>query len=153
MTACDHAQRLAEQLIRHACRDLPDDIREDRYDEWAAELPAILYDPNICSQTRRIFSALLYAADHSRGVLRYPKGDPPIKQNLWTALGLSVVSIAAWAAGAFLSWGVAFEVAGWMHLGLLAEIVTAALVLSGSALGLNVARRLWTRRRSRIGVQ
>ena len=37
--------RLGEYLVRRACRQLPQDVREERYQEWAAELPAILHDP------------------------------------------------------------------------------------------------------------
>jgi hypothetical protein len=39
--------RLGESLVRRACRRLPRTVREDRYREWAAELPAILHDPEI----------------------------------------------------------------------------------------------------------
>ena len=41
------AQRIAEHLIRRACRYLPGEIRDERSREWAAELPAILHDPGI----------------------------------------------------------------------------------------------------------
>jgi apolipoprotein N-acyltransferase len=66
-------QRLAEHLIRRACRRLPDGIREERYREWAGELPAILTDPDVRWQARRTVRALLFAADHARTVRRYPK--------------------------------------------------------------------------------
>ena len=33
--------RIGEYLVRRACRPLPPDVREERYREWAAELPAI----------------------------------------------------------------------------------------------------------------
>jgi len=39
--------RLGESLVRRACRHLPGPTRDDRYREWAAELPAILHDPEI----------------------------------------------------------------------------------------------------------
>jgi hypothetical protein len=39
--------RTGEYLVRRACRRLPPDIRDDRYREWTAELPAILHDPQI----------------------------------------------------------------------------------------------------------
>ena len=41
------AQRIAEHLIRRACRRLPGDTRDERYREWAAELPAILHDHDV----------------------------------------------------------------------------------------------------------
>jgi hypothetical protein len=73
MTSRHHAQRLAEHLIRRACRHLPDDTRDDRYREWAAELPAILRDPDIRFRLNRSARALLYAADHHRGTRRLPR--------------------------------------------------------------------------------
>jgi hypothetical protein len=57
------AERLARHLIRLACLRLSGETREDRYREWAAELHAILADPETSSRTRRNARALLYAAD------------------------------------------------------------------------------------------
>ena len=59
--------RLAEGLISRACRSLPDEIRDDRYREWTAELPHILADPGIRFAPRRALRTLLFAADQSRG--------------------------------------------------------------------------------------
>jgi hypothetical protein len=73
VTGCDHAQRLAEYLIRRACHHLPEDIRDERYQEWTAELPAILYSPDTRYQAIRVARALCYAADHTRGARRYPR--------------------------------------------------------------------------------
>jgi hypothetical protein len=39
--------RPGEYLVRRACQRLPQDIREERYREWTAELPVILRDPQI----------------------------------------------------------------------------------------------------------
>lgn len=58
--------RIGEYLIGRACRRLPADIREDRYREWAAELPAILHDPQIRFASRRAAIMLGYAADTFR---------------------------------------------------------------------------------------
>jgi hypothetical protein len=58
--------RIGEYLIGRACRRLPEDIREDRYREWAAELPAILHDPQIRFASRRAAIMLGYAADTFR---------------------------------------------------------------------------------------
>jgi hypothetical protein len=55
---------LAECLIRLACRSLPADIRDDRYREWTAELPAILGDPDIRPRIRRDLAAVRFAAGH-----------------------------------------------------------------------------------------
>ena len=54
-------QRLAERRIRRACRRLPEDMREDCYREWAAELPAILGDPGGGRGFLRAARALSYS--------------------------------------------------------------------------------------------
>jgi DivIVA domain-containing protein len=48
--------RLGEYLVRRASRHLPAEIRDGRYREWAAELPAILHDPEIKLAARRAVS-------------------------------------------------------------------------------------------------
>jgi hypothetical protein len=57
-------QRLAECLILLASLKFPPGIRQDRYREWTAELPAILNDPDIRPKTRRDLAALRFAAGH-----------------------------------------------------------------------------------------
>jgi hypothetical protein len=64
--------RLGEYLVGRACQRLPKDIREERYREWAAELPAILHDPQIRPAPRRAVRMLAYAADTLRGAIRTP---------------------------------------------------------------------------------
>ncbi len=59
--------RLGEYLVGRACQRLPQDIRDERYREWAAELPAILHDPQIRLAPRRAVRMLGYAADTLRG--------------------------------------------------------------------------------------
>jgi len=66
VSANDQARRLAERLIRHAVRWLPEPERTERYREWTAEVPAILTDPDVRPALRRLFRALLYAADQHR---------------------------------------------------------------------------------------
>lgn len=66
------ARRLAECLVRCACRRVPARSRDECYREWAAEVAAILDDPAM-GAPRRIGSALLYAADTIRGTLRLPR--------------------------------------------------------------------------------
>jgi hypothetical protein len=63
---------LGEYLVRRACRPLPRDVREDRYREWAAELPAILHDPQVRFAPRRAVRMLGYAADTLRGTALTP---------------------------------------------------------------------------------
>jgi DivIVA domain-containing protein len=45
--------RIGEYLITRACRRLPAGTRDERYREWAAELPAILRDPDTRLAARR----------------------------------------------------------------------------------------------------
>jgi hypothetical protein len=59
-------QRLAEWLIRAACRQLPPDVQAERCREWAAELPAILDDQSIRPPLRRALRALSFCAGISR---------------------------------------------------------------------------------------
>jgi hypothetical protein len=82
VTAALRTQRVAEHLIRRACRRLPGEAGAERYREWAAELPAILADPDvgsgIGSGVRRSARALGYAAGIARCARRVgrPGGRP-----------------------------------------------------------------------------
>ena len=53
--------RIGEYLIARACRRLSADTRDERYREWAAELPAILRDPGIRLAARRAARMLGFA--------------------------------------------------------------------------------------------
>jgi hypothetical protein len=53
--------QIAERLIRRSCRRLPAEARDERYREWAAEIPAILEDPGIRPAILRRARALSYA--------------------------------------------------------------------------------------------
>ena len=64
--------RLGEYLVGRACQRLPQEAREERYREWAAELPAILHDPQIRLAPRRAARMLGYAADTLRGAAMTP---------------------------------------------------------------------------------
>lgn len=77
MSSHSRVQDLAKYLILRACRRLPYDIRNERYREWTAELPAILDDPGIRFPGRRVARALLYAADHYRGARKLPQTSSP----------------------------------------------------------------------------
>jgi hypothetical protein len=59
-------QRIAEWLIRVACRRLPADVRAEHCREWAAELPAILDDQSIRPPFRRALRVLGFCAGISR---------------------------------------------------------------------------------------
>jgi hypothetical protein len=73
------AQRIAEHLIRRACRHLPGDTRDERYREWTAEIPAILHDRAIRPSLLRSAHALSYAIGILRSTHRLPgpAGLPP----------------------------------------------------------------------------
>jgi hypothetical protein len=64
--------RLGEYLVRQACQRLPPDIRAERCQEWAAELPAILHDPLITPAPRRAVRMVGFAADTVRGTALTP---------------------------------------------------------------------------------
>lgn len=78
MTSGPRVQRAAEYLIRRACRRLPGDAGEERYREWAGELPAILNDPDVRPAFLRWVRVLSYAAGISRTTrqLRLAGGRP-----------------------------------------------------------------------------
>jgi hypothetical protein len=73
VTSRPPAQRIAEHLIRRACRRLPGDIRDERYREWAAELPAIIGDPDLRFALLRTARTLRYAAGVYRTTRHLPR--------------------------------------------------------------------------------
>jgi len=97
-------QRLAEGLIRRACRRLPGEAGDERYREWAAELPAILSDPDIGSGLRRSARALGYATGVFRCARRLGRlgGRPRPQASLPARPGFPVrrvvVGVASYAA-------------------------------------------------------
>ena len=94
--------RLGEYLVGRACQRLPKDIREERYREWAAELPAILHDPQIRLAPRRAIRMLGYAADTFRGTslthVRARRQTPAMTAALSVLLlaGLALVTWNIW---------------------------------------------------------
>jgi hypothetical protein len=93
MTRDSLTQRLAGHLIRRACRRLPDDVRDERYREWAAELPAILHDPGIRFAPRRSARALRYAAGTIRTTRRQPRATGHTRQRQHAPRTPAVISI------------------------------------------------------------
>jgi hypothetical protein len=59
--------RIGEVLVGWACRRLPRRIRDERYQEWVAELPVVLHDPEIRFSGRRAARMLGYALGTIRG--------------------------------------------------------------------------------------
>jgi hypothetical protein len=66
MSQLPRAQRIAEWLIRTACRRLPADVRAEQCREWTAELPAILDDQSIRPSFLRTLRALTFCIGISR---------------------------------------------------------------------------------------
>jgi hypothetical protein len=61
------ALRAGESIVRLASRRLPPRARKERYQEWAAELPVILHDPEVRPAAHRLVRMLWFAADTLRG--------------------------------------------------------------------------------------
>jgi hypothetical protein len=94
---------LGEYLVGRACQRLPQDIGQERYQEWAAELPAILHDPQIRPAPRRAVRMLGYAADTLRGAALAPGGArgrirrlSSTVDRLFLVVGLAVVAFNVW---------------------------------------------------------
>ena len=68
--------RTGEFLVARAARWLPARVRDERYREWAAELPAILRDPSLGPPWRRTARMLGYALDTIRAAALRPGQDP-----------------------------------------------------------------------------
>lgn len=88
-----------EYLVRRACRRLPQGVREERYREWAAELPAILHDPQDRLAPRRAIRMLGFAADTVRGTALTHAGSRRRPPAMTAALSLVLVAglaVAAW---------------------------------------------------------
>jgi hypothetical protein len=149
------AQRIAEHLIRRACRHLPGDTRDERYREWTAELAAILHDPDIRFAPLRSAHALSYAVGISRSTrhLHGTAGIPP-RDTRQPAIfprpdGVlpAIAAVALWFT--MLALGTAFPSAfsspsPWMPLVVAAAFVPNLLFVV--AIGRFV---LWLRRRRR----
>jgi DivIVA domain-containing protein len=93
--------RVGEYLIGRACRHLPAEARDERYREWAAELPAILADPDVRPAARRAARMLRYASGTIRGTALTPGS------------ARRVLAHAARAAPPFIVLGVVDYLLGW----------------------------------------
>jgi len=67
-----YALRAGEYLVWLACRRLPARIRQERYQEWLAELPVILRDRDTGPAPVRVVRMLAFAADTLRGTALAP---------------------------------------------------------------------------------
>jgi hypothetical protein len=104
--------RLGEYLIGRACRDLPRGIRDERYQEWVAELPAILDDPGTRFAPRRAARMLRYAAGTFRGTLA-PGSHERRRMDQWTTL-LGALIIVGLGNAADDAWGIAQAPGQWV---------------------------------------
>ena len=147
MTSRPVAQRAAEHLIRRACRRLPGGTRDERYREWAAEVPAILHDPDIRVAPLRSARALRFAAGtfisarRTPGAIRY-QPDTAAPASAGVRL---LISVGIWIVGAGVL--TAFPPRGfWIMV-----TVAASVFNSGFALIQEVKLVLWFCRRDTPG--
>jgi hypothetical protein len=97
-----HALRAGEYLVSRACRRLPARIREERYQEWLAEMPVILHDREAGPAPLRVVRMLAFAADTLRGTTLAPDAyrgahrgvhqGGAVKTIRWLAVGLLLLS-------------------------------------------------------------
>jgi DivIVA domain-containing protein len=93
--------RIGEYLIARAARRLPPGMRDERYREWVAELPAILRDPDTRLPARRAARMLGYALGTIRGTIVTRANARRLMGKLaTTAIGLIAYSLVEY----FLGW-------------------------------------------------
>ncbi len=120
MTGSISGEHLAGYLIRRACRRLPGDIRDDRYREWAAELTAILDDPDIRLPPVRAARALGFAVGICTSARLVSRPDGSESSRLPRGVLLMAGAIIIWVAAVEVSnaypldgpWGYAYVAAG-----------------------------------------
>jgi len=149
--------RAGEYLLGQACRRLPPDIREERYREWAGELPAILHDPQARLAPWRAVRMLSYAADTLRGTIltsakaRRPTPRMPALQYLVLVAGLVNLGWNTWTIVrapehalnyANVAWSVLLVAWPVSMLVRASARVTAMILISSTLVGVTVT--LWT---------
>jgi hypothetical protein len=143
--------RLARFLIRRACRRLPGGLRQERYREWTAELPAILDDPQIRSRIRRAVRTVRFAAGQRRAAKRLARAAGSSRRRIVT-LRVSVaglaVGLAALIAGLRIADHAVTDDSGPAVTGTVMAVTGAAALISCLAVitGMMVATgasRLW----------
>ena len=118
--------RIGEYLVRRACRRLPPELRDERHQEWAAELPAILHDCEIRLAPHRAVRMLGYAADTLRGAALTPGSRRRRSARLSTPV-LTQLVIADVVAMAWSIWDTARAPGHW---GNYAELTWSLLLLA-----------------------
>jgi hypothetical protein len=119
--------RIGEYLIARACRHLPAGARDERYREWAAELPAILDDPEVRPAARRAARMLRYAAGTIRGTALAPGSARRVMARM-ARMAAPFIMVALWT----YSRGLLKTPQDWLGLGL--GCLLGALALSGRKL-------------------
>jgi hypothetical protein len=133
--------RAGEYLIGRSCRRLPGQIRDERYREWTAELPAILHDPGTRFAVRRAVRMLGYAADTIRGTAR-ARGRARRRLAARRAMMIGLQIIPKLAGVAFIA---AMTVAASGDR--VSYLLTVSLIYGAGRLVLLGLRRLWGRAR------
>ena len=113
MSAERRLLRIGEYLVRRACRRLPRGVRQDRYEEWTAELPAILHDPQTRPAPLRAARMLFYAADTLRGTAT-ARGAARHRTSRMTVL-FSLLLVAGLVSLAFRTWTIAHSPASTLN--------------------------------------
>jgi hypothetical protein len=150
--------RAGEFLVGRAARHLPAAARDDRYQEWAAELPVILGDQEIQPAAARAARMLWFAADTVRGAALGPgparhkgahRGGAGLKNARksarWLGEGCALITVMAvlLAGQAFLVYWVIFVVSLGAYLSC---VLSAVATLAGCLLlrrRLGGAGRYW----------
>jgi hypothetical protein len=144
--------RTGEFLVDRAARHLPAAARDQRYQEWAAELPVILRDPEIKPAAARAARMLWFAADTLRGAALGPGPARPKgahrggagfknarKSARWLGEGFALLAALA-VVLAILAFGVYQAIFG-MSLAFQAACLAALLLGSLAILAVGLLRR------------
>lgn len=146
--------RVGEYLVGRASRYLPRSTREQRHQEWSAELPVILDDPGVRPAARRAVRMLWFAADTLRGaaVARYTAGGRHVNPNpAQKPAGDRVAREALLALLAVLALPVLFGLCGYLIYAavsgatLTSDVVYLLIVLTSVLISLAARRPLTVR--------
>ena len=151
MTRAAGGRRLAEFLIRRASRRLPADVGAERYQEWAAELPAILSDPDIRFAPWRTARALGYAAGTraSARILLREEGQV-CRAGLPGAVLLATAAVVIWVAAVQVS--DAYPLNGsWSYLYVAVGAVSETLAILAVVRAIRWMHRWFTNANRRTG--
>jgi DivIVA domain-containing protein len=120
--------RIGEYLIARACRHLPSGARDERYREWAAELPAILRDPGVRPAARRAARMLRYASGTIRGTALTPGSARRVMAHMARAAAPYIIITGL--VDNLLGWGKTPQ--EWIYLGI--GFLLGSLTVSGCRL-------------------